>query len=166
MRHLSWSGAVTAMLLITIAIAGCAMSPITGGATVNTPSVQETPSSGPVTVAVDRSQYTTADTIVVTINNTTGTTLYAAGERTQCTVVTLQWLSGDTWQQEYPCAMSVAAHSAPIAPGTSIVRLSPNQGGYGPWEAGVCRIVLAYGQHPGVPLNQNTLVYSGTFTVA
>lgn len=166
MRVIIRWGFLAVMSLTAVAVTSCAMEPITGGYTGNTPSVQETPSSGPVTLSVDRTQYATTDSILVTIDNTTGTTVYAADQRSQCTVITLQWLSGDTWQQEYPCAMRVAAHSAPIQPGISTVRLMPNQGGYNAWQAGMCRVVLAYGAHPGVPLAQNTIVYSSTFTVA
>jgi hypothetical protein len=147
-------------------LAGCGVSGMAGTGGGGTPS-PGTATPGPITVTPDKQQYGHSDTIAVTIVNGTSTAIVAPDHQSNCTVVTLEWWTGQSWQPQNQCKLMIATRLIPIVPGATLVQQLHPQGGTPPgWATGTYRVAFTY--YVGTPANfsgSTTTIYSATFTV-
>jgi hypothetical protein len=155
------------MVLGLSVLAGCGVSGMTSTGGEGTPSPRETATPGPITVTPDKQRYGQSDTIAVTIMNGTSTGIAAPDHQSNCTTVTLDWWSGQSWQPQNPCKLMIATRLIPIMPGATLVQQLHPQGGTSPgWAIGTYRVAFTY--YVGTAANfsgSTTTVYSATFTV-
>src|SRR5262249_31116413 len=131
------------------------------------PSPRETATPGPITVTPDKQRYGQSETIAVTIMNGTSTGIAAPDHQSNCTTVTLEWWTCQSWQAQKPCKLIIANRLIPIMPGARLVQQLQPQGGTSPsWAIGTYRVAFTYSV--GTPANlsgSTTTIYSATFTV-
>lgn len=122
-------------------------------------------SSGQVTVTTGKPQYAPTNTVDVTIANGLSSGILAADHQSDCTVLVIEHLSGQTWQPQNPCLLKSPTRLIPFGAGTSTQQtLQPPSGQTtAGWPTGSYRISLTYRQTPGGP---ETTVYSAQFTIA
>jgi hypothetical protein len=154
------------MVLGLSVLAGCGVSGMAGTGGGGTPSPGTTTPS-PITVNPDKQRYARSDSIVVTIVNGSSTAIVAPDHQSNCTVVTLEGRTGQSWQPENPCKLMIATRLIPIVPGATLVQQLHPQGGSPPgWATGTYRVAFTY--YVGTPENfsgSTTTIYSATFTV-
>jgi hypothetical protein len=148
-------------------LTGCGVSGMAGTGGGGTPSPNGTATPGPITVTPDKQQYSQSDTIAVTIVNGTSTGIVAADHQSNCTTVSLQWWTSQSWQPQNPCRLMIATRLIPILPGATLAQQLHPQGGTPPgWATGTYRVAFTY--YVGTPGNisgSTTTIYSATFTV-
>lgn len=153
--HWPTIGVAGAILLL----AGCGFSQTPS---TSTGSGAATP--GQVTITTGKSQYAPAETIDVTIANGLPSGILAADHQSDCTVLVIEHLSGQTWQAQNPCLLKTPTRLIPFSAGTTTQqRLVPPTGASAGWPIGSYRIVFTYRQSPSGP---ETTVYSSQFTIA
>jgi hypothetical protein len=124
-----------------------------------------TVSAGPVTLHVDASSYQVYDTISVTLSNQSNQTIYFPDHLTDCSVILLQQLegqsptSGSGPSSVSPCRAEMVTRMHTLAPrqSLSVSLVAPSNG----WSPGLYRAALSY----TIPLKGTTTIYSGTFPV-
>jgi hypothetical protein len=159
--------------MLALGLAACHIASHPAGALTPTPHMSATPvigaTSGPVTLALDKPQYTPADTIVVTIHNGLATPIFARTGHSDCTPVDLERWANGSWQVEAPCGNALPTlHASRIAPSAILMQqLAPGQSDFAPdlWTAGTYRIAFAYVTSADQPFGQSTVVYSASFTI-
>lgn len=141
-------------------LAGCGFSQ-----TPSTAAGTGTPSPGHVIVATGKSQYTPSEAVDVTIGNGLSGTIFAADHQSDCTVLVIEHLSGQTWQPQNPCLLKSPTRLIPFGAGTTTLQQlqppsGPNASG---WPTGNYRIALTYRLAPS---GTETTIYSAQFTIA
>jgi hypothetical protein len=122
-REMLHNVAAKVLILVMVASLGVGvgacnvLSGGTSGATAPPPEIA--PTSGPVTVAVDKQQYGPGWPITVTIHDGLQEPILARVDHTDCTVVELElWVNG-AWETQAPCEKVLPKpHVAEIGPGT------------------------------------------------
>lgn len=126
------------------------------------------PSSGPVTVAVDRSRYPSGAAVTVTIHNGQSAPVYALDNHSDCTVVELErWVNG-AWVGEASCVnQQPRPHVVTIEAGGVLSEMVPGVNNLtgDPWPAGTYRASFAYATSPDQAIGQGSIAYSGSFVV-
>jgi hypothetical protein len=157
-RHDHWLAfgvAGTVVLLV-----GCGLSQTPG----NTPN-PGTVTSGHVTVTASKAQYGPTETVTATIANGLSSSILAADHQSDCTVLLIEYLTGQTWQPQNLCLLKTATRLISFGAGTATSQplhppSGPNTSG---WPVGTYRIAFTYRLSPSGP---ETTVYSAQFTIA
>jgi hypothetical protein len=143
-----------------LVLVGCGLSQTPG----NTPG-PGTVTSGHVTVTASKAQYRPTETVTATIANGLSSSILAADHQSDCTVLLIEYLTGQTWQPQNLCLLKTPTRLISFGAGTATSQ--PLQPPSGPttsgWHVGTYRIVLTYRHTPSGP---ETTVYSAQFTVA
>jgi hypothetical protein len=157
-RHDQWPALGMAGALVLLA--GCSFSQ-TPGSTSGSGAV--TP--GHVTVTTSKPQYRPGDTVAVTIANGLSSGILAADHQSDCTVLLIEHLTGQTWQPQNLCQLKSPTRLISFGPGTATPQqLRPPSGqSTSGWPTGSYRITLTYRQSPS---GQDTTIYSAQFTIA
>jgi hypothetical protein len=141
-------------------LVGCSLSQTPG----NTPDSGAV-TSGHVTVTASKAQYGPTETVSVTIANGLSSGILAADHQSDCTVLLIEYLTGQTWQAQNLCRLKSPTRLISFGAGTATSQLlhppsGPNASG---WSVGTYRIAFTYRQSPSGP---ETTVYSAQFTIA
>jgi hypothetical protein len=102
--------------------------------------------------------------VTATIANGLSTSILAADHQSDCTVLLIEYLAGQTWQPQNLCLLKSRTRLISFAAGTATSQaLQPPSGANtSGWPAGTYRIALTYRQSPS---GADTTVYSAQFTV-
>ena len=123
-----------------------------------------TPTSGPVTIAVDQQKYEAGWPIIATIHNGLAVPIFAQVNHTDCTVVKLElWVNG-AWKTQAPCEKLLSKpHVAEIGPGTVFTQIVPglNEFRIDPWPSGTYQVALLYTTRP----EQSAVAHSESFLI-
>ena len=124
-----------------------------------------TASSGHVTVVTSKSHFGATETVLVTIANGLASSILAADHQSDCTVLAIEYWTGQTWQLQNPCLLRSPTRLVPFGAGTSTLQQlrppsGPNASG---WLTGAYRIAFAYRHAPG---DEETTIYSAQFTIS
>jgi hypothetical protein len=142
-----------------VLLAGCGMSGSTGGS-----SGSHSVTSGQVTVATNKQQYGSSETVVVTITNGLPNAILAPDHQSDCTVVTIERLANQTWQPQNMCQLKSATRLVSLPSGSTLtpqVRPPALNGAVG-WLPGTYRVAFEYRQNAS---DQGSTVYSASFTI-
>jgi hypothetical protein len=143
-----------------VLLAGCGLSgPSGSGSGIGSP----TP--GQVTLATNQQRYAPSDIVVVTVTNGLATRILAADHQSNCTMVTIERQSDQTWQPQNPCRLMSPTRLIPIESGSAISQqLQPLQAtGTAGWAPGTYRIAFTY--RLSAP-DEGTTIFSASFVVA
>jgi hypothetical protein len=114
---------------------------------------------GQVTVTTNNLQYTSADTIVVTVANGLPNGVLAADHQSNCTTVTVERQDGSSWQPQNPCRLMIATRLVPLDASTATtVQLQPQPA----WAAGTYRIAFTFMRSRGAA---SSTIYSTSFMI-
>ena len=133
--------------------------------------------SNQVTLTVEKSHYTTGETINITIANGLTTSIYAYDHQSGCTILSLELQNADgSWQNQHACREGLVTRAVTMVAGkTQVISLAPTAGminGEANWTKGVYRLVLNYasglpdtgGMQPNMASSTGA-AYSATFRV-
>lgn len=118
--------------------------------------------------------YAISDTITITVQNTTGRTIYARTSFTGCSIIALAYRTGSSWQPIHLCADGIPHPSiTQIAPGGKVaIKLAAatassdaNGGETAQWPVGTYRASLTYTTSADGSFSRGTTTYSSTFVV-
>jgi hypothetical protein len=141
---------------------------------VASPSPQPIPGAAAVVLVPGTTHYAVSDTITITVQNTTGRTIYALAQFTGCSIISLEHRVGENWQPVQLCnGGSPHPSITPIAPGgeaaiqLAAVTASSGAGGGATtqWPTGTYRAELTYTTSASEPFGQGTPAYSATFVI-
>lgn len=150
------------------------VTPVSTTSTAVSPS-HPTPGAVPVVLMPGAAQYAASDTITVSVQNTTGRTIYTLAQFTDCSIISLEYGAGGSWQPVHLCTGGFPHPSiTPIAPGGTVAirlaaRAASSDAGDGTtaqWPAGTYRAELTYMTSASEPLSQGTAAYSAPFAIA
>lgn len=192
-RRLRWLvGALLAALALTVAACGATPSGTGPGGTspaakaaapVSTARATAAATPAPTTSTRTQTQvvltsgatyYAASDAVAVTVHNTSGQTIYAVANFTDCSIISLERLVGSSWQPVNPCAGGYPhPYVTHITSGTeetiqmsaAMVGSSDNGSGISSWPAGTYRARLTYATSETAALGQVVAAYSATFSV-
>ena len=125
-------------------------------------------------LAPGTTHYAVSDTITITLQNTTGRTIYAVAQFTGCSIISLEHRVGESWQPVQLCTGEFPHPSiTPIAPGGEVAihlvaaTASSDAGGgaTAQWPTGTYRAELTYTTSASEPFSQGTPAYSATFVI-
>ncbi|MBF6590064.1 MAG: hypothetical protein IVW57_05960 [Ktedonobacterales bacterium] len=139
-------------------LAGCGVTGASsGGAGGVTP--------GQVTLVTSKSRYQASETVSVTIANGLSSGILAADHQSDCTVVVVEYLNGQTWQPQKLCQLKSATRLIPIAAGATLTQQiqPPGKPGALAWPTGTYRVALGYRSNPS---GSDTPLFSAQFSVA
>jgi hypothetical protein len=182
-------------LMIALTMAACGATPSTAGTgyapTAQSPAVQSgtmptsttsavaspsepIPGAAAVVLVPGTAHYAVSDTITITVQNTTGRTIYALAQFTGCSIISLEHRVGESWQPVQLCTGEFPHPSITlIAPGgeaaiqLAAVTASSDAGGgaTAQWPMGTYRAELTYTTSASEPFGQGTPAYSATFVI-
>jgi hypothetical protein len=150
-----------------------------GTTPASTTSVMASPSQ-PITGAAavvlvpGTAHYAVSDTISITVQNTTGRTIYALAQFTDCSIISLEHSVGESWQPVQLCTGEFPHPSiTSIAPGDVVMiqlvaataSSDAGSGATAQRPSGTYRAELTYTTSASEPLSQGTPVYSATFFI-
>jgi hypothetical protein len=177
-------------LVVALTIAACGATPSTAGTGYapaaqsgtmpsSTTSAVASPSqpihgAAEVVLVPGTALYAVSDTISITVQNTTGRTIYALAQFTGCSIISLEHRVGESWQPVQLCTGEFPhPRITPIAPGGEIAihlvaaTASSDAGGGATlqWPTGTYCAELTYTTSASEPFNQGTPAYSATFVI-
>ena len=133
------------------------------------PSATPTPPTqlnGNVTLQITSVPHNASESIGLTLNNATNSTILFSDHLTECTVVLLQVqtqsaATGGTWQAVAPCKLMIATRLHELAAGKSLSITLTAPGGQ--WASGLYRALLSY--VPSGADHKLQTVFSSSFSV-
>ena len=132
------------------------------------PAVTIVPSGGQVSVTLDKSQYSSGETILVSIQNGLATSIMVPDHQTNCTTVSLQMqTAGGGWMTVNPCRLMTVTRLHEIAAGATImVHLIPaaQSSASTTWMPGTYRVAIRYGSG-AVTAGKGVVIYPATFAI-
>jgi hypothetical protein len=169
-----WNYAMRATAALTLvllaATAGCAGSSTSSGGQgdhatpdptlSNTPGPE--PAAGGVQIILARERFGLQEHIVATIQNGLTTSIWTTDHHSDCSLLTLEYLSGGAWHAVGQCSQPRSVKVVEIAAGADTpqsIGYSQNMDMGSGWSAGTYRLSLSYA------LNQNQASTSGATTV-
>jgi hypothetical protein len=160
--RLPLSLAATGLLVL---LAGCGL-----GASAGANSSPPTSSGGPVSVAIDHSQYGGSEGIKVTVTNSLGSAIYAYDTRASCSILSLETQSGGSWgpASVAHCPLGRAAMLVKIAAGASYnatTQASIPGVNSATFPTGSYRLVLQYYTSATPGTSAGTPVYSVSLSI-
>jgi hypothetical protein len=145
-------------------LTACGQNTSTGGGSTPPPTPTPTPTAttGPVTLHVGAASYHAGDTIEVTLQNASTSTIYFPDHLTNCTVIQLLYQVNGRWESVNKCQLMIHTSWHTLDAGQSLtVHLVPNPSH--PWPVGLYQATLNY-RTSRVSVSQ-TSVYSAGFQV-
>jgi hypothetical protein len=142
---------VVALTGISVLLAGCggisqagsaaqgAGTPTLSASESQTATASGQPTSGKVTLTLDKQGYTAREMIVVTVENGLSKTIWAEDHHTSCTTLVAEHAQGAAWAAIENCHSLRPTTLAPLSAGATSVRLDTSG-----WPTGTYRITLTY----------------------
>lgn len=148
-------------LLVTVGAMASLILLVSCSSTNGTNGALPTATTGPVTLSVDSTSYSTSDTISVTLTNRSSQTIYFFDHQTNCTVILLQRQVNGKWEDIDNCRLGRMSILQMLDAGQHLVvkLTAPN----GNWPSGSYRATLSYSTSRQSSLQ--TTIYSAGFQV-
>ena len=153
---------VISIIGLSLLLVGCAAMSNTNATTSGT----ATSGPGPVVVSTDHTTYTPNDTIVVTVQNSLSTPIYAIDTQSSCSILSLQYQVSGAWQpsQVAQCPIKRAARPVKIDAGATYkANITAGYPGLrqSAFPTGSYRLVLLYTTSPStLPTAENGVTVS------
>ena len=178
MRYVTLSRLLAAFIMVVLcSLMACGSNgknPLSGTPTTTStpqPNIGASATPGQVKLVLDKSHYALNDAITVTIANGLSSTIFASAYYTNCTLVMLELKMGTTWVPQGICRHGMIPSLIPLKPGSvTPQQLTSETGTFRPatsatWQAGIYRVVFAYGLTPDPGSTHSVLVQSEEFTI-
>jgi hypothetical protein len=161
--------AMAALLLVSLAMAGCARptdsSGEQGDQTTPTATSKNTPSPeaavGGVKITLTKEHFGLQEQVSATVQNELATSIWTTDHHADCGLLTLEYLSGGVWRAVAQCSQPRPVKVVEIQAGASVpqsIGISQNMDMAASWSAGTYRLSLTYA------LNQNQAALAGAST--
>jgi hypothetical protein len=125
--------------------------------------------AGQVTLTLSKQQYASDEPLLVTIHNGLSSSIWIQGQPSSCTSLTVEIMTGGTWQAIGHCAPVRKPQPVAVAAGASTTgRIDYAQGmdtGAG-WPAGTYRVILQYTLSAAASISAGVSAQSATFTIS